>query len=111
MQKLEKLLATKKGPSRKVNELDNRGSHFYLALYWAEALASQDKDESLKSSFSLIFEKLQQNEAIIINELNSAQGNPVDINGYYLADDNLVSQQMRPSDTFNSILSFNSILT
>jgi len=101
----EKLLATKKGPSRKVNELDNRGSHFYLALYWAEALALQDKDESLKSSFSLIFKKLLQNEAIIINELNSAQGKPVDINGYYLADDYLVSQQMRPSETFNSILS------
>jgi len=107
----EKLLVNNKGPSRKVHELDNRGSHFYLAKYWAEALALQDKDKSLKASFSLIFEKLHQNEAIIINELNSAQGNPVDINGYYLADDNLVSQQMRPSDTFNSILSFNSILT
>lgn len=107
----EKLLVNNKGPSRKVHELDNRGSHFYLALYWAEALALQDKDKSLKASFSLIFEKLHQNEAIIIYELNSAQGNPVDINGYYLADDNLVSQQMRPSDTFNSILSFNSILT
>ena len=101
----EKLLATKKGPSRKVNELDNRGSHFYLALYWAEALALQDKNENLKASFSLIFDKLKQNEAIIVNELNSAQGSPVEINGYYLADDNLVSKQMRPSKTLNSILS------
>ncbi len=100
----EKLLATKKGPSRKVNELDNRGSHFYLALYWAEALALQDKNENLKASFSLIFDKLKQNEAIIVNELNSAQGSPVEINGYYLADDNLVSKQMRPSKTLNSIL-------
>ncbi len=101
----EKLLATKKGPSRKVNELDNRGSHFYLALYWSEALALQDKNEPIKTSFSLIFDKLKQNEAIIVSELNSAQGSPVDINGYYLADDNLVSQQMRPSATLNTILS------
>jgi len=101
----EKLLATNKGPLRKVNELDNRGSHFYLALYWAEALALQDKDESLKAIYLPIFEKLNQNENIIIKELNSAQGNPVEINGYYLADDQLVSQQMRPSETFNSILS------
>ena len=101
----EKLLATKKGPSRKVNELDNRGSHFYLALYWSEALALQDKDDSLKASFSLIFDKLKQNEAIIVSELNSAQGKPVDIDGYYLANDNLVTQQMRPSKTLNTILS------
>jgi len=101
----EKLLANNKGPSRKVNELDNRGSHFYLALYWSEALALQDKDEALKTQFSPIFEKLSQNEAIIVNELNAAQGKAVDIDGYYMADTNLVSQQMRPSKTLNTILS------
>ena len=101
----EKLLANNKGPSRKVNELDNRGSHFYIALYWAEALSLQDKDLALKSHFSPIFEKLSKNEAIIVNELNAAQGKAVDINGYYMADDNLVSHQMRPSKTLNSILS------
>ncbi len=100
----EKLLANNKGPSRKVNELDNRGSHFYLALYWAEALALQDKDDLLKTHFSLIFEKLNQNKETIINELNAAQGKPVDIDGYYKADDNLVSQQMRPSKTFTKAL-------
>ncbi len=101
----EKLLANNKGPSRKVNELDNRGSHFYLAMYWAEALSLQDKNESLKSQFSPVYKKLKENESTIINELNNAQGNAVEIDGYYMADDNLISQQMRPSKTFNEILS------
>ncbi len=101
----DKLLANNKGPSRKVNEIDNRGSHFYLAMYWAEALSLQDKDESLKAHFLPLFEKLQRNESIILDELNAAQGKPVNINGYYMADDNLISQQMRPSETFNAIIS------
>lgn len=101
----EKLLANDKSPSRKVNELDNRGSHFYLAMYWAEALAQQDKNESLKTEFTSIFNKLKENEEVIINELNNAQGSPVDIDGYYKTDEELTVQQMRASSTLNSILS------
>jgi len=101
----EKLLATNKGPSRKVNELDNRGSHFYLAMYWAEALATQNTDENLKTIFTPIAERFVQNESIIVNELNAMQGESVEIDGYYMADDQLISQQMRPSKTFNTILS------
>lgn len=100
----EKLLENRKGPSRKVNELDNRGSHFYLAMYWAEALANQDKDPELKAYFAPIAKELAENEHKIIDELNEAQGAPVDIGGYYLPSDELVSQQMRPSTTFNEIV-------
>lgn len=101
---IEKLLENNKGPSRKVNELDNRGSHFYLALYWAEALAGQNKDTALKDHFAPIALKLAENEETIVSELNAAQGSPVDIGGYYEPTESLVSQQMRPSETFNSIL-------
>tara|TARA_R110000787_G_scaffold286385_1_gene404525 strand:- start:1336 stop:3555 length:2220 start_codon:yes stop_codon:yes gene_type:complete len=101
----EKLLLNKRGPSRKVNELDNRGSHFYLALYWAEALAKQDKDLDLKSKFSIISEKLISSEDKILQELLDAQGEKIDIKGYYFANSNLISSQMRPSVTLNSILS------
>jgi Monomeric isocitrate dehydrogenase len=101
----EKLLENKKGPSRKVNELDNRGSHFYLALYWAEALANQDKDQDLKDQFMPVVDRLRRNESLIINEFNKIQGSAVDINGYYDADKELVVKQMRPSNTFNSIIS------
>jgi isocitrate dehydrogenase len=100
----EKLLENKKGPSRKVNELDNRGSHFYLALYWAEALANQDKDENLKVEFKKIYEQLSSHQENIINELIDCQGRPVDINGYYYPNENLTSNAMRPSKTLNSIL-------
>jgi isocitrate dehydrogenase len=100
----EKLLDNKKGPSRKVNELDNRGSHFYLAMYWSEALANQNKDEVLKNCFAPIAQKFKENEEKIVNELNAAQGSPVDIGGYYEPNESLVSRQMRPSETFNSIL-------
>ncbi|NND64161.1 MAG: NADP-dependent isocitrate dehydrogenase [Flavobacteriaceae bacterium] len=100
----EKLLENRKGPSRKVHELDNRGSHFYLALYWAQALAEQTKDETLKNRFTPIAAQLLQNESKIIDELNAAQGEPVDIGGYYQPEDSLVSKEMRPSETFNSIL-------
>ena len=100
----EKLLANNRGPSRKVNELDNRGSHFYLALYWSEALSLQDKNKNLKEQFQSIYNKLKENESKIINELNNAQGKSIDIEGYYLPNDELVSKQMRASATFNSIL-------
>ena len=94
-----------KSPSRKVNELDNRGSHFYLALFWAEALAEQNKDEELKTRFEGIAVALRQAEGKIIEELNSAQGVTVDVGGYYKPDPGLASNAMRPSPTFNEILS------
>jgi len=100
----EKLLENKNGPSRKVNELDNRGSHFYLAMYWSEALANQNKDEVLKNHFAPIAQQLKENEEKIVSELNAAQGSPVDIGGYYEPTESLVSQQMRPSETFNSLV-------
>ena len=100
----EKLLENKKGPSRKVNEIDNRGSHFYLALYWAEALANQDKDVALKERFAPVAAALKENETTIMEELNAAQGTPVDIGGYYEPLEDLASKQMRPSTTFNAIL-------
>lgn len=100
----EKLLENGKSPSRKVNELDNRGSHFYLAMFWAEALANQDKDEELKTYFTPIASKLKENEAIIVDELNAAQGQPVTIGGYYYPDETLVNKEMRASSTLNSIL-------
>ncbi len=100
----EKLLDTNKSPSRKVGELDNRGSHFYLAMYWAEALAEQTADIELQARFALLAKELAENEATIIKELNSVQGQPVDIGGYYFPDPELASQAMRPSKTFNETL-------
>ena len=99
-----KFLQENKSPSRKVNELDNRGSHFYLATYWAQELATQSGDAELKAQFTPIAEQLTVNEATIVNELNGAQGVAVDINGYYFADDKLASTAMRPSATLNAIL-------
>ena len=100
----EKLLENGKSPSRKVGELDNRGSHFYLALYWAEALANQSKDAELKAQFSPISQQLKAHEAQIVTELNSVQGKPVNIVGYYHPNETLTSNAMRPSATFNSII-------
>ena len=100
----EKLLLNKKSPSRKVGELDNRGSHFYLALYWAEALANQDKDLELKQRFTPLAKTLAEHEDTIVKELNEVQGKPVDLKGYYLPDDTAVTQVMRPSSTFNEAL-------
>ena len=100
----EKLLENKKGPSRKVNELDNRGSHFYLAMYWAEALANQDKDESLKSEFKEIYNQLSSQEESIVKELIDCQGDNVAIEGYYFPNESLISNAMRPSKILNSIL-------
>jgi len=100
----EKLLANRKSPSRKVNELDNRGSHFYLALYWAEALANQNQDSDLKQEFAQVFKELQSNEAKIVDELNAVQGQPMDIGGYYKPIEIDTISAMRPSETFNRIL-------
>ena len=98
------LLDEGKSPSRKVNELDNRGSHFYLALYWAQALASQEQDASLKEKFGKISAQPLENENTIIAELNEAQGAQVDIGGYYYPSNDLASKAMRPSTTLNSII-------
>jgi isocitrate dehydrogenase len=99
-----KFLDTNKSPSRKVGELDNRGSHFYLALYWAQALAAQDEDAALKSKFTVVAEALAREEAKIIEELNQVQGKPVDIGGYYHPDLDKVSKAMRPSAALNAAL-------
>ena len=99
-----KFLQENKSPSRKVNELDNRGSHFYLAMYWAQELAAQDGDADLKAQFAPIAESLSSQEDAIVNELNSAQGVSIDVNGYYFADDALAAKAMRPSATLNSVL-------
>ncbi len=93
-----------KSPSRKVNELDNRGSHFYLALFWAEALAAQSADAELQAEFSPIAKSLRDNETKIVNELNDAQGSQVDLGGYYLLDEGKAVAAMRPSETLTSIL-------
>lgn len=100
----DKLLDNKKGPSRKTGELDNRGSHFYLAMYWAQALASQDKDADLKSQFAPIAEKMAANETTIVDELNSVQGQTVNIGGYYEPNDTLANEIMQPSKTLKSII-------
>jgi len=98
-----RLLDNQKSPSRKVNELDNKGSHFYLALYWAEALAAQNEDPSLKRHFAPIAEQLQRNEAKILAELDAVQGSPVDLGGYYHADPAKVDAAMRSSQTLNEV--------
>ena len=99
-----KFLQENKSPSRKVNELDNRGSHFYLAMYWAQALAAQSADAELQATFAPIASGLTDNEQAIVFELNDAQGPAMDINGYYFADTELASKAMRPSATLNGIL-------
>ncbi len=101
----EKLLDYKKGPSRKAGELDNRGSHFYLAMYWADALASQTKNQELKQIFTPIAINLLNNEHVIVEELNNVQGHSTNIGGYYELDENLINNVMRPSQTLNNILS------
>jgi len=99
-----KFLDNNKSPSSKVGELDNRGSHFYLTLYWAEALAAQKTDMSLSQTFQPLAQTLAQNEAIIVHELNAVQGKAVDTGGYYLPDFAKTSAAMRPSATFNHAL-------
>ena len=100
----EKLLLNNKSPSRKTGELDNRGSHFYLAMYWAEELASQDQDANLRAQFAPLAENLASNEQAIVEEMNSVQGKAIDIKGYYLADEALAEQAMRPSKLFNEAI-------
>ena len=97
-------LNNRKSPSRVVHELDNRGSHFYLALYWAQALAQQSEDAALQTRFAKLAQQLETYETTIIDELNAAQGPPVDIGGYYLPDTEKITAAMRPSTTFNAIL-------
>jgi isocitrate dehydrogenase len=99
-----KFLETDKSPKRDAGELDNRGSHFYLAMYWAEALAKQTKDTDLASRFKATAKALADNETTIVNELNNAQGKPVDIGGYYHPDFNKATKAMCPSTTLNKIL-------
>lgn len=98
-------LENRRSPSRKVHELDNRGSHFYFALYWAQALAEQEADPELQSRFSSIAGELLVNENKILEELDAAQGDPVDIGGYFMPDDQKASEAMRPSQTLNKIIS------
>ncbi|AQQ72200.1 Isocitrate dehydrogenase [NADP] [Limihaloglobus sulfuriphilus] len=97
-------LENSKSPSRKVNEIDNRGSTFYLAMYWAKALAAQDNDKDLKEAFAPAAKALADNEAAINEELLAAQGKPARIGGYYLPDPKLTTAQMRPSKTLNKII-------
>ena len=100
-----KFLDTNKSPSRRVGELDNRGSHFYLGMYWAQALAEQTSDADLQESFTGVAQALTKQEEKIVAELNAAQGPSVDINGYFFADTKLAEKAMRPSETLNTILS------
>jgi isocitrate dehydrogenase len=99
-----KFLESNKSPARKVGEIDNRGSHFYLALYWAQALAEQTEDKNLQAKFAKVSKQLQENEAKINAELLGAQGKPVDIGGYYHPDNQRTTKAMRPSQTLNAIV-------
>ena len=99
-----KLLANRKSPSRKVNELDNRGSHFYLAMYWAQELANQNDNAELKAEFEPIAQKLAANETDIVNEMNTVQGVAIDTKGYYYPNDEITGKAMRPSGILNAIL-------
>jgi isocitrate dehydrogenase len=99
-----RILDNDKSPQRKVGEIDSRGSHFYLALYWARALANQTKDAGLRATFGPVAEQLERNEAAIVAELRGVQGKPVDIGGYYRPDPARTSRVMRPSATFNAII-------
>jgi isocitrate dehydrogenase len=103
-QAIAKYLENGRLPSRKVNEIDNRGSTFYLALYWAQALATQNKDAPMQARFARVAKELEENEAKITEELLAAQGKPVDLGGYYLPDPLLAEGVMRPSATFNAII-------
>jgi isocitrate dehydrogenase len=99
-----KLLDNGKGPRAKTGELDNRGSHFYLALYWAQALAGQTEDKQLQAHFAPLAKSLEANEQKIVDELKTVQGKPADIGGYYLPDVKKTQEVMRPSGTFNEVL-------
>ena len=93
-----------KSPGRKVGEIDNKGSHFYLSMYWAEELAKQKDDLNLSNIFSNLFRNMQEKEIDIIKELNSNLGNKIDIDGYYLPNADTLIKAMRPSRIFNDII-------
>ncbi|MDB2386911.1 NADP-dependent isocitrate dehydrogenase, partial [Shewanella sp.] len=97
-------LDTNKSPSRRVGELDNRGSHFYLAMYWAQAMAAQTQDSELQAQFATLAEALTSNEAKIVAQLNDVQGPAVDLGGYYRLDQTKAAAAMRPSETLNAII-------
>ena len=99
-----KYLENGRMPSRKAGEIDNRGSSFYLALYWAEALAEQDMDKDMKERFSKMYKELAANEQKITNDMISIQGKPVDLGGYYVPDGKKATEVMRPSSIFNKII-------
>jgi isocitrate dehydrogenase len=99
-----KFLDENKSPGRAAGELDNRGSHFYLALYWAQALAAQKEDLTLQAQFASVAKDLTENESKIVDELKAASGKPVDLGGYYRPDFAKVSAALRPSATFNAVL-------
>jgi isocitrate dehydrogenase len=103
-QAITKYLENARLPSRKVNEIDNRGSTFYLALYWAQTLAAQNKDAEMQARFSKVAKELERNEATIVEELLAAQGDAVDLGGYYVPDDEKARKVMRPSATFNAVI-------
>jgi len=99
-----RFLENDKSPSRKVGELDVRGSHFYLTLYWAQALAAQEQDAQLRATFAPVAQSLARDEAVIVAELAAVQGKPVDIGGYYHPDPGLCRASLRPSQTFNQVI-------
>jgi isocitrate dehydrogenase len=103
-QATETFLINRRSPSRKVNELDNRGSHFYLAMYWADALKNQTKDPQLQKRFAKLANELKENESEIVEEFIKAQGKPIDLGGYYKPDDVKTTKAMRPSATFNAVI-------
>jgi isocitrate dehydrogenase len=103
-QATDKFLQNDKSPARRIGQIDNRGSHFYLAMYWAEALAAQTKDKGLQAIFAPIAKELEENEATINSELIGTQGKSQEIGGYYQPNFELTSKAMRPSATFNAIL-------
>jgi len=100
----EQVLLNRKSPSRKVNELDNRGSHFYLAMFWAKALADQTDNAEVAAKFAPLAAGLAENEEAIVAELNDVQGQAMDIGGYFAPNEELASAAMRPSATFNALL-------
>jgi isocitrate dehydrogenase len=99
-----RLLDENRSPSRKLGGIDNRGSHFYLALYWARALAAQTDDAGLAAAFTPLADRLSTDEEAIVGELLAVQGSPVDLGGYYLPDSAMAEAVMRPSTTFNEVL-------
>ena len=103
-QAIGKFLENNRSPARKLGKIDNRGSHFYLAMYWAEALAAQSKNKELKARFATVAEQLIENETRINEELIGVQGRPVDMGGYYLPDIAKTAKEMRPSPTLNAII-------